>query len=192
MGYQVRATKIKPGKYQLSYGRGARRVTAKVEQVANRKWAIDVLPDRTPPSMAVAKMEFSIWAIARYGGHGAPTTPAAVARLLNPLAGPSDVAQAQEPAAPFIPTLSLDLGADSDPIREFLPGNDFERGLLAAARCVTSWQAFPMTRVRLAEKILELGVLDRTPAELLAREIREILLAKPAHKRHAAREVAHV
>jgi hypothetical protein len=84
--YNVVATRLEPGRYQLSYGRGSRKLTDTVQVGPDGKWRIDspIAAGRTFARMQDARELWGQWAVQQYGKDRPPLEPPPTAASLQP------------------------------------------------------------------------------------------------------------
>lgn len=159
MSYRVNLNRIDDDHFALVYGRGRRKVTATLTR-EGRGWKF------VGGDGSAALCELGVTTLQRLKarfGEWLVTAPAVEAPAQCPL--PSD--------------------DDRDPVNTFEPRNDFERGLLAAAKFVNDVESYKLTRGRMAERILQIERLSVEASNARA-------LAALGAVTQAVREFAHV
>ena len=143
MSYRVHPTRRADGGYDLAYGKGKGKLTARLFHDCLSGWrtADGVCFHRKADAIAA----WESWAKDHYG----KSAFNAACDARDPEA--ADAALAGKPDAP----------PPADPVAEFKPVTGYQRGLADAARLVISIQAMHWTPHVLAEKIIQLQDGDK-------------------------------
>lgn len=94
--YKTRATRRDDGNYDLSYGKGSKKLTALLSQV-NGQWFTGGSYELRAETKREAIAEWSKWAVTSYGSDDSSTVPAPKQKPTVLLGGPGTVAEFTDP-----------------------------------------------------------------------------------------------
>lgn len=175
MSYRVKLQRVDDDHFALVYGRGRCKLTATLTR-EGRGWKF------AGGDGSAALCELGVTTLQRLKARWAEWI-ATAPTVEDPVPDLSLAAAQLENDAPN--TFAGDDDDDRDPVNTFEPRNDFERGLLAAAKFVNDVESYKLTRGRMAERILQIERLSVEASNARA-------LAALGAVTQAVREFAHV
>lgn len=155
MSYQTQSHRLGSGAYEFGYGRGRKRLKAVASMTGPRSspWVIEGTK-LAAKTLADLKHTWGEWARRRYAGEATDDAVSAAGEPAGPTAPPPPDA-AEE-------LVEAELDTDGpEPLRAFQPRDDYERGLLDAARFFMRRDQLMFTRIRACEHLLSEAAASR-------------------------------